>query len=142
MAAHTGGKASCGDVDPVAAGKAAATEEALSGVEAARQWLETDVAALPANQRQTGIARIDSIKAAQSAMISSGAKDRRPAVAAPPKLAAGETLRSAALKRSSAALVGGAAKADKPNGEAAVSYACSLYASQEERDSVGTLLKK
>lgn len=142
VATHAGGKASCGDADPVAAGKAAATEEALSGVEAARQWLETDVASLPANQRQAGIARIDSIKAAQSAMMSSGAKDRRPAVVALPKLAAGETLRSAALKRSSTALVNGAAKSGKPNGEAAVSYACSLYAAQEERDSVGTLLKK
>ena len=77
-----------------------------------------------------------------AAMISSGAKDRRPAVVALPKLAAGETLRGAALKRSSSALVSGAAKADKPNGEAAVSYACSLYATQEERDSAGTLLKK
>lgn len=127
MATHVGGEASCGDVDPVVASKTAVTEGTLSGVETIRQWLGADVVLLPANQQRAGISQIDSIRAAQSAMISYGAKNRRPAAVALPKPIAGETLRGAVLRGSSSAFVSGAAEVDKSSGEAAVSYACSLY---------------
>lgn len=141
VAARAGGRASCGKPDPVAAGKASATQDALLGAEAARQWLETSAASLPGHKRSAEIARLDSIKAMQSAMISSGAKDERRAVVPIPTLGKGETLTNAALTKASDSLLRGASTAGKPDGEATVSYACSLYLTPKEREGAEALLR-
>ena len=74
-------------------------------------------------------------------MISSGAKDERSAAIPPPALGKGETLTNAALTKASDSLLRGASTAGKPDGEAAVSYACSLYLTPKEREGAEALLR-
>ncbi|MDO4888915.1 MAG: hypothetical protein Q3979_09515 [Actinomycetaceae bacterium] len=134
-----GGTATCGQADPQAAGKAAADSKSLDVAEYARQWMETDAASLDATARQAASQRIESITALQSSMLESGAKDKRPAVAAPPELDGDQTPTSKGLSMLTNRLVAVSASADDEAREAIVSYGCSLYQTSDEVERAGAL---
>lgn len=122
----------CGTVDVAKAGAASASSEAVTAAEAARQWLEHDAAHTTGKNRVALIDRAESIGALQSAMISAGARDTRPAVVPLP-----EDPTNAALAQLTRALLHEAH--NDAAREAILPYVCSLYITDVERHEAGAL---
>jgi len=121
----------CGDADLTIVAAATGSTDSLIAADSARQWLEIDAAALPADERDAEVTRIESISHLEEAMIVGGTADTREAFAARPDLADGQSYTSVALDTLTAQLLQAAADADAAGREAAVNYACSLYSTED-----------
>ncbi|MCF2705736.1 hypothetical protein I6E29_00405 [Arcanobacterium haemolyticum] len=133
--AATSGQAApaCGDASPALAGQASASGTTLAVADAARQWLEADAAHIAAGNRDNELARIESIARFEEAILANDIDDTRPAFAAYPDLAEGQTLTGAALDALSAQVLQASSEANEDERRALISWTCSLYLTAEER---------
>lgn len=127
------GAPTCGEANVETAGHAANQPAVLETSDAARQWLETDAANLPADARAAELDRIDTLTAFEEVILSSGTADSRSAFAAYPTLAEGETYTYRGLQILTSQLLDSAAQIDGEQRLAVLSFACSLHHDTAER---------
>lgn len=121
--------------DQTAATPTSADSSVLRTIDSARQWLETDTAALADGSRDAQVARIEKFSALEESILRAGAPDTRDAYAPYPELAEGETYTSQALRVTTAEILKTATTANKSDRENLMALACSLHLTAAERAS-------
>ncbi len=121
---------------PATAAPSTATDNsALRVIDTARQWLETDTAAMAEDSRGAQVTRIEKFAALEESILRTGVLDTRDAYSPYPDLQDGETYTSQALRLTTAEILKTAATTNGDGRNNLMNLACSLHLTATERAS-------